>query len=298
MINILFSRRAGHFDPSDFVIESPDNIRIWSYGEVRKSSTLNPLNKTPLEEGLFCGKIFGLPNEKSLPVDSENIGEQSLFRFGHIDLATPCINILFIKWIAAVLDIDISVVESIIDGQSFVVTRPPISSLLLGSIISETDYYAIWQNYDGDDDFVETGGVGIKFLLSRTNIFEKINSNVCAASNTEGQTSLNRLTILEYLRGSGIRPEWMLLEALPVIPPFMRPMIFAGDGKYVTSIINRRYALVINRNNRLRRMMDLKSPSIILKNEARLLQLSVNSLINSISRNLFLCEIDDDGSYL
>jgi DNA-directed RNA polymerase beta' subunit len=295
MINVLISARHGHYDPSDFILESPDRIRTWSFGEVRKANSLSPLTHRPIEEGLFCPNIFGHSDEYSDPTGLSSRNEHPVYRFGHVNLALPCVNIRFLPWIASVLNISESLVDSIIHGKSFVVTKSIIPSLNVNSIISEDDYYAAWKNYDGEDDFAETGGASLKFILSGVNITQELKSFIDSSISEKKYTSADRFTVLERLRASGSRPEWMLFEAFPVIPPFMRPMKTVGDRKCVSSIINQRYALMINRNNRLHRLIELKSPSIILQIEARLLQQAINELVNSISKSIFLCKTDSDG---
>ena len=292
-----------HFDAIKIGMASPEKIRSWSFGEVKKPETINYRTFKPERDGLFCAKIFGPIKDyeclcgkykrlKHRGVICEKCGVEVTQtkvrreRMGHIDLAAPCAHIWFLKSLPSrlglVLDMTLRDVERVLYFEAYVVTDPGMTPLKKYSIMSEDDFEAKFQEY-GDEFQAKMGAEGVKELLQGLDIeasIEKIRNDP-SGSELKIKKNTKRLKILEAFKKSGIKPEWMVLNALPVLPPDLRPLVPLDGGRFATSDLNDLYRRVINRNSRLRRLLELKAPEIIARNEKRMLQEAVDSLLDN-----------------
>ena len=292
-----------HFDAIKIGIASPEKIRSWSFGEVKKPETINYRTFKPERDGLFCAKIFGPIKDyeclcgkykrlKHRGVICEKCGVEVTQtkvrreRMGHIDLAAPCAHIWFLKSLPSrlglVLDMTLRDIERVLYFEAYVVTDPGMTPLKKFSIMSEDDFDAKFQEY-GDEFQAKMGAEGIKELLQTIDIegtIEKLRNDL-TGSELKIKKNAKRLKVLEAFKKSGIKPEWMVLEVLPVLPPDLRPLVPLDGGRFATSDLNDLYRRVINRNSRLRRLLELKAPEIIARNEKRMLQESVDSLLDN-----------------
>lgn len=292
-----------HFDAIRIGIASPEKIRSWSFGEVKKPETINYRTLKPEREGLFCAKIFGPTKDyeclcgkykrlKYRGVICEKCGvevTQSKVRrerMGHIDLASPIAHIWFLKSLPSrlglVLDMTLRDIERVLYFEAYVVVDPGMTSLKKSSIMSEEDYEANVQEY-GDDFVALMGAEGIKRLLSEMNLdieIEKLRNDM-TGSEMKVKKNSRRLKVMEAFKKAGTKPDWMVLEVLPVLPPNLRPLVPLDGGRFATSDLNDLYRRVVNRNNRLKRLQELKAPEIILRNEKRMLQEAVDSLLDN-----------------
>jgi len=293
------------FDAIKIGLASPEKIRSWSYGEVKKPETINYRTFKPERDGLFCAKIFGPVKDyeclcgkykrlKHRGVICEKCGVEVTLskvrreRMGHIELASPVAHIWFLKSLPSrlgmVLDMTLRDIERVLYFEAYVVTEPGMTPLNRGQLLSEDDYIAKIEEY-GDEFTALMGAEGVRALLRALDVpaeVEKIRVDLEATgSETKIKKYAKRLKVLEAFMQSGIKPEWMVLEVLPVLPPELRPLVPLDGGRFATSDLNDLYRRVINRNNRLRRLLELKAPDIIVRNEKRMLQESVDSLLDN-----------------
>ena len=292
-----------HFNAIKIGMASPEKIRSWSFGEVKKPETINYRTFKPERDGLFCAKIFGPIKDyeclcgkykrlKHRGVICEKCGVEVTQtkvrreRMGHIDLAAPCAHIWFLKSLPSrlglVLDMTLRDIERVLYFEAYVVTDPGMTPLKKYSIMSEDDFDAKFKEY-GDEFQAKMGAEGIKDLLQSIDIdgsIEKLRNDP-TGSELKIKKNTKRLKLLEAFKKSGIKPEWMVLEVLPVLPPDLRPLVPLDGGRFATSDLNDLYRRVINRNSRLRRLLELKAPEIIARNEKRMLQEAVDSLLDN-----------------
>lgn len=293
-----------HFDAIKIGLASPEKIRSWSFGEVKKPETINYRTFKPERDGLFCAKIFGPIKDyeclcgkykrlKHRGVICEKCGVEVTQtkvrreRMGHIDLAAPCAHIWFLKSLPSrlglVLDMTLRDIERVLYFEAYVVTDSGMTPLKKFSIMSEDDYDAKCQEYGYDEFTAKMGAEAIKELLESIDIDSEIERlrNDLTGSEVKVKKNAKRLKLLEAFKKSGIKPEWMVLEVLPVLPPDLRPLVPLDGGRFATSDLNDLYRRVINRNSRLRRLLELKAPEIIARNEKRMLQEAVDSLLDN-----------------
>jgi len=292
-----------HFDAIKIGLASPEKIRSWSFGEVKKPETINYRTFKPERDGLFCAKIFGPIKDyeclcgkykrlKHRGVICEKCGVEVTQtkvrreRMGHIDLAAPCAHIWFLKSLPSrlglVLDMTLRDIERVLYFEAYVVTDPGMTPLKKFGIMSEDDYDAKVIEY-GDEFVAKMGAEGIKELLQGLDLeveIERLRGDL-TGSELKVKKNAKRLKVLEAFKKSGIKPEWMVLEVLPVLPPDLRPLVPLDGGRFATSDLNDLYRRVINRNSRLRRLLELKAPEIIARNEKRMLQEAVDSLLDN-----------------
>jgi len=292
-----------HFDAITIGMASPEKIRSWSFGEVKKPETINYRTFKPERDGLFCAKIFGPIKDyeclcgkykrlKHRGVICEKCGVEVTQtkvrreRMGHIDLAAPCAHIWFLKSLPSrlglVLDMTLRDIERVLYFEAYVVTDPGMTPLKKFSIMSEDDFDAKFKEY-GDEFQAKMGAEGVKELLQNLDIDSEIEKlrNDPSGSELKIKKNTKRLKLLEAFKKSGIKPEWMVLDVLPVLPPDLRPLVPLDGGRFATSDLNDLYRRVINRNSRLRRLLELKAPEIIARNEKRMLQEAVDSLLDN-----------------
>ncbi|MGQ0710567.1 MAG: DNA-directed RNA polymerase subunit beta' [Rhodoferax sp.] len=292
-----------HFEAIKIGMASPEKIRSWSFGEVKKPETINYRTFKPERDGLFCAKIFGPIKDyeclcgkykrlKHRGVICEKCGVEVTQtkvrreRMGHIDLAAPCAHIWFLKSLPSrlglVLDMTLRDIERVLYFEAYVVTDPGMTPLKKYSIMSEDDFDAKFREY-GDEFQAKMGAEGIKELLQNLDTdleIEKLRNDP-SGSELKIKKNTKRLKLLEAFKKSGIKPEWMILDVLPVLPPDLRPLVPLDGGRFATSDLNDLYRRVINRNSRLRRLLELKAPEIIARNEKRMLQEAVDSLLDN-----------------
>jgi DNA-directed RNA polymerase subunit beta' len=292
-----------HFDAIRIGLASPEKIRSWSFGEVKKPETINYRTFKPERDGLFCAKIFGPIKDyeclcgkykrlKHRGVICEKCGVEVTQtkvrreRMGHIDLAAPCAHIWFLKSLPSrlglVLDMTLRDIERVLYFEAYVVVDPGMTPLKKFSIMTEDDYDAKRKEY-GDEFIAKMGAEGIKDLLQAIDLdieIEKLRNDL-TGSELKIKKNAKRLKVLEAFKKSGIKPEWMVLDVLPVLPPDLRPLVPLDGGRFATSDLNDLYRRVINRNSRLRRLLELKAPEIIARNEKRMLQEAVDSLLDN-----------------
>ncbi|SKA75982.1 DNA-directed RNA polymerase subunit beta' [Desulfobaculum bizertense] len=287
-------------------LASPEKIREWSYGEVKKPETINYRTFKPERDGLFCAKIFGPVKDyecncgkykrmKHRGIVCEKCGVEVIAskvrreRMGHIELAAPVAHIWFLKTlpskIGTLLDMTMSDLEKVLYFDSFLVMDPGQTSLQKYQIISEEQYYQVMDHYGEEAVEVGMGAEAIKVLLEgldlpalRTQLREETRST---RSQTKKKKLTKRLKIVEAFLESNNKPEWMIMDVVPVIPPELRPLVPLDGGRFATSDLNDLYRRVINRNNRLKRLLDLGAPNIIIRNEKRMLQEAVDALFDN-----------------
>ena len=292
------------FDALKIGIASPEKIREWSYGEVKKPETINYRTLRPERDGLFCEKIFGPTKDfecacgKYKRVRYKNIvcdrcgvevtrSKVRRERMGHIELATPVSHIWFFKGVPSrmglVLDMSPRDLEEVLYFVSYVVIDKGNAPLENKQTLSEKEYRAYYEKY-GTGFRVGMGAEAIKELLKNTDLKKEIDEITKELENAQGQKRtrlLKRLDVLDAFYKSGNRPEWMIMDCIPVIPPELRPMIQLDGGRFATSDLNDLYRRVINRNNRLKKLIDLGAPGIIIQNEKRMLQEAVDALFDN-----------------
>lgn len=292
----------------DFIrigLASPEMIRSWSYGEVKKPETINYRTFKPERDGLFCAKIFGPIKDyeclcgkykrmKHRGVICEKCGVEVTqtkvrrTRMGHIQLASPVAHIWFLKSlpsrIAMILEMTLREVERILYFEVYIVTDPGLTDLQKGQLLTEEAYLDALEEY-GDEFQAQMGAEAIFKLLKDIELETEITLMREAVGETNAEAKLKklykRLKILESFKESGNRPEWMILTVLPVLPPDLRPLVPLDGGRFATSDLNDLYRRVINRNNRLKRLLDLNAPDIIVRNEKRMLQEAVDALLDN-----------------
>ena len=292
------------FEALKIGIASPDKIREWSYGEVKKPETINYRTLRPERDGLFCEKIFGPTKDfecacgKYKRVRYKNIvcdrcgvevtrSKVRRERMGHIELASPVSHIWFFKGVPSrmglVLDMSPRDLEEVLYFVSYVVIDKGIAPLENKQTLSEKEYRQYYEKY-GNGFRVGMGAEAIKELLSKVDIEKELEEIKKELEDAQGQKRtrlLKRIDVLDAFHKSGNRPEWMILDCIPVIPPELRPMIQLDGGRFATSDLNDLYRRVINRNNRLKKLIDLKAPGIIIQNEKRMLQEAVDALFDN-----------------
>jgi len=298
---------VNNFEGLRISIASPEKIRSWSYGEVKKAETINYRTLKPERDGLFCEKIFGPTKDfecscgkykrlryKNIVCDRCGVevtrAKVRRERMGHIELATPVSHIWFFKGVPSrmglVLDMSPRDLEEVLYFVSYVVLDPGPAPLEKKQTISDREYRAYYEKY-GSAFRVGMGAEAIKELLQEVDVEKEVNEikeqiEEIKDSNSQKRIRLiKRLDVLSAFLESGNRPEWMILDALPVIPPELRPMIQLDGGRFATSDLNDLYRRVINRNNRLKKLMELGAPSIIIQNEKRMLQEAVDALFDN-----------------
>ncbi len=293
------------FDAIKIGLASPEKIRSWSYGEVKKPETINYRTFKPERDGLFCAKIFGPVKDyeclcgkykrlKHRGVICEKCGVEVTLskvrreRVGHIELASPVAHIWFLKSLPSrlgmVLDMTLRDIERVLYFEAYVVTDPGMTPLNRSQLLTEDDYLAKIDEY-GDEFRASMGAEGVRELLKSIDIYAEVESIRADLAKTGSDTKIKKLAkrmkVIEAFQKSGIKPEWMVLEVLPVLPPELRPLVPLDGGRFATSDLNDLYRRVINRNNRLKRLLELKAPEIIVRNEKRMLQEAVDSLLDN-----------------
>jgi len=292
------------FDAIKIGVASPEMIRSWSYGEVLKPETINYRTLKPEHDGLYCEKIFGPQKDwechcgkyKKIKYKGKKCDRCGVEvtkakvrreRMGHIELAAPCSHIWYFKGIPSrmglILDISPKVLEKVLYFASYIVTDPGDAPLSLNQVLSEKEYRDMREKYE--DDFQACmGAEAVKKLLQQIDLdalSKQLREELQNASAQKKLRIVKRLEVVEAFRESGNRPEWMIMDILPVIPPDIRPMIQLDGGRFATSDLNDLYRRVIHRNNRLKRLIQLHAPDIIIRNEKRMLQEAVDALIDN-----------------
>jgi len=293
------------FDAIRIAVASPEKIRSWSYGEVKKPETINYRTFKPERDGLFCAKIFGPIKDyeclcgkykrlKHRGVICEKCGVEVTLakvrreRMGHIELASPVAHIWFLKSLPSrlgmVLDMALRDIERVLYFEAFVVVDSGMTPLKRCQLLTEDDYDAKREEF-GEEFRALMGAEAVRELLRGIHIDEEVERLRSELSSTSSEAKIKklakRLKVLEGFQKSGIKPDWMILEVLPVLPPELRPLVPLDGGRFATSDLNDLYRRVINRNNRLKRLLELKAPDIIVRNEKRMLQESVDSLLDN-----------------
>ncbi len=297
---------APTFDQIRITLASPEKIRSWSFGEIKKPETINYRTFKPERDGLFCARIFGPTKDyeclcgkykrmKYKGIICEKCGVEVTLarvrreRMGHIELASPVAHIWFLKSlpsrIAMMLDMPLKDIERVLYFEHYIVTEPGLTPLKLHSLLTE-DEYLRYQEEFGDDSFTaEIGAEAVRNLLMAINLeeeAERLRGELLETTSEMKQKKYSkRLKILEAFMESGNKPEWMILTVVPVIPPELRPLVPLDGGRFATSDLNDLYRRVINRNNRLKRLIELRAPDIIIRNEKRMLQESVDALFDN-----------------
>ena len=294
------------FDAITIGLASPDKIRSWSYGEVKKPETINYRTFKPERDGLFCAKIFGPIKDyeclcgkykrlKHRGVICEKCGVEVTLakvrrdRMGHIELASPTAHIWFLKSLPSrlgmVLDMTLRDIERVLYFEAYVVCDPGlVSTLQRAQLLTEEQYLEMMEEH-GDEFQALMGAEGIRELLRNLDLNSEVESLRAelevTGSEAKNKKIAKRLKVLEAFQKSGIKPDWMILEVLPVLPPDLRPLVPLDGGRFATSDLNDLYRRVINRNNRLKRQLELKAPEILVRNEKRMLQEAVDSLLDN-----------------
>ncbi|MBX6368880.1 MAG: DNA-directed RNA polymerase subunit beta' [Rhodospirillales bacterium] len=304
----IFGQQVGpqSFDQIKISIASPERIRSWSYGEIKKPETINYRTFKPERDGLFCARIFGPIKDyeclcgkykrmKYRGIICEKCGVEVTLskvrrdRMGHIELASPVAHIWFLKSlpsrIGLLLDMTLKDLEKILYFENYVVVEPGLSPLKLHQLLTE-DEYLQHQEELGEDSFrAEIGAEALKTMLSAINLEEELEKLRTELRETTSEAKrkklVKRLKLVEAFIASNSRPEWMILDVIPVIPPELRPLVPLDGGRFATSDLNDLYRRVINRNNRLKRLIELRAPDIIVRNEKRMLQEAVDALFDN-----------------
>ncbi|KAF3980889.1 MAG: DNA-directed RNA polymerase subunit beta' [Methylococcales symbiont of Hymedesmia sp. n. MRB-2018] len=303
-----FLKRQGRTEDFDGIrigLSSPNMIRSWSYGEVKKPETINYRTFKPERDGLFCAKIFGPVSDyeclcgkykrlKHRGVICEKCGVEVTIskvrreRMGHIDLASPVAHIWFLKSlpsrIALLLDMTLRGIERVLYFESFVVLDPGMTTLERGQLLTDDEFLDAIEEH-GDEFVAKMGAEAVFDLLKSIDLKEEVSILKEEINSTNSETKIKkfskRLKVIDSLLASNNRPEWMIMTVLPVLPPELRPLVPLDGGRFATSDLNDLYRRVINRNNRLRRLLDLNAPDIIVRNEKRMLQESVDALLDN-----------------
>ena len=292
------------FDAIKIGIASPEMIRSWSYGEVKKPETINYRTLKPERDGLYCERIFGpqkdwechcgkykkikykgkVCDRCGVEVTKAKVRRE---RMGHIELAAPCSHIWYFKGIPSrmglVLDISPKILEKVLYFAAYIVTDPGDAPLAMNQVLTEKEYRDMREKYE-DDFKAGMGAEAVKELLEKIDLEKlshQLREELKTASSQKKLRIVKRLEVVEAFRESGNKPSWMIMDVLPVIPPDIRPMIQLDGGRFATSDLNDLYRRVINRNNRLKRLVQLHAPDIIIRNEKRMLQEAVDALIDN-----------------
>jgi len=306
LLNIMKAQgQSEEFDSLRIGLASPDLIRSWSYGEVKKPETINYRTFKPERDGLFCAKIFG-PNKdyeclcgkykrlKHRGVICEKCGVEVALakvrreRMGHIELASPVAHIWFLKSlpsrIGLLMDMTLRDIERVLYFESFVVIDPGLTTLEKRQLLTDEQYYEALEEF-GDEFDAKMGAEAIQGLMEDMDLNEEVQTIREELPQTNSETKIKKLTkrlkLMEAFDKSGNEPEWMILTVLPVLPPDLRPLVPLEGGRFATSDLNDLYRRVINRNNRLKRLLDLSAPDIIVRNEKRMLQEAVDALLDN-----------------
>ena len=305
LLNLLKQGQPAEFDFIRIGLASPEKIRAWSFGEVKKPETINYRTFKPERDGLFCAKIFGPIKDyeclcgkykrlKHRGVICEKCGVEVTVakvrreRMGHIELASPVAHIWFLKSLPSrmglLLDMTLRDIERILYFEAFVVIDPGMTELERGQLLTDEAYLDAIERW-GDEFDARMGAEAIHALLNTLNFEEEVKQIRENIGGTASETKLKkygkRLKLVESMLESGNRPEWMVMTVLPVLPPELRPLVPLDGGRFATSDLNDLYRRVINRNNRLRRLLDLSAPDIIVRNEKRMLQEAVDALLDN-----------------
>ncbi len=297
--------QSEEFDAIKIGLASPELIRSWSYGEVKKPETINYRTFKPERDGLFCAKTFGPVKDyeclcgkykrlKHRGVICEKCGVELALakvrreRMGHIELASPVAHIWFLKSlpsrIGLLLDMTLRDIERVLYFEAFVVVDPGMTELERGQLLNDEAYLDAMEQY-GDEFDARMGAEAIRDLLKQIDLDNEIKSLREELPTTNSETKIKKITkrlkLLEAFFDSGNKPEWMIMNVLPVLPPDLRPLVPLDGGRFATSDLNDLYRRVINRNNRLKRLLDLNAPDIIVRNEKRMLQESVDALLDN-----------------
>ncbi|NQY03888.1 MAG: DNA-directed RNA polymerase subunit beta' [Halieaceae bacterium] len=306
LLNLLKSQgQTDEFDSIRIGLASPEMIRSWSFGEVKKPETINYRTFKPERDGLFCAKIFGPVKDyeclcgkykrlKHRGVICEKCGVEVALakvrreRMGHIELASPVAHIWFLKSlpsrIGLLLDMTLRDIERVLYFESYVVTDPGMTTLEHGQLLTDEQYYESMEEF-GDEFSAKMGAEAVQDLMMQLDLdgeIARLREEIPATnSETKIKKLSKRLKLMEAFANSGNKPEWMVLNALPVLPPDLRPLVPLDGGRFATSDLNDLYRRVINRNNRLKRLLDLNAPDIIVRNEKRMLQESVDALLDN-----------------
>ena len=298
-----------NFDEIKISIASPDTIRSWSFGEVKKPETINYRTFKPERDGLFCAKIFGPIKDyeclcgkykrmKHRGIVCEKCGVEVIQskvrreRMGHITLAAPVSHIWFLKSlpsrISLLLNMAMKDVEKVLYFESFIVLEPGTTNLKQYQLLTESEYQDALDDF-GSEFTASIGAEAIRKMLSEINLEEERNKMRLEFKNTTSDIKrkkyVKRLKLVQAFINSGNLPEWMIMEVIPVLPPELRPLVPLDGGRFATSDLNDLYRRVINRNNRLKRLIDLRAPDIIIRNEKRMLQESVDALFDNSRRS-------------
>ena len=296
---------SDEFDSIRIGLASPEMVRAWSFGEVKKPETINYRTFKPERDGLFCAKIFGPVKDyeclcgkykrlKHRGVICEKCGVEVALskvrrdRMGHIELATPVAHIWFLKSlpsrIGLLLDMTLRDIERILYFESFVVTDPGMTTLEKGQLLNDEQYYEAMEEFSDEFD-AKMGAEAVQALMKDLDVSAEVSRLREEIPATNSETKLKklskRLKLLEAFSESGNKPEWMVMTVLPVLPPDLRPLVPLDGGRFATSDLNDLYRRVINRNNRLKRLLDLNAPDIIVRNEKRMLQEAVDALLDN-----------------
>ena len=307
MKDLLNSLKTGQEDFTTISagLASPQVIKSWSFGEVKKPETINYRTFKPERDGLFCAKIFGPVKDyecicgkykrmKHRGVVCEKCGVEVTLakvrreRMGHIDLAAPVAHIWFLKSlpsrIGLLLNVTLREIERVLYFESYIVTDPGLTELEKGEILTEEEWVEKYEEF-GDEFTAGMGAEAVQVLLEELDIDDEIRIIREEIPQTNSETKLKklskRLKLLEAFKDSGNKPEWMIMNILPVLPPDLRPLVPLEGGRFATSDLNDLYRRVINRNNRLKRLLELNAPEIIVRNEKRMLQESVDALLDN-----------------
>ncbi len=295
---------AQTFDQIRISIASPEKILSWSFGEIKKPETINYRTFKPERDGLFCARIFGPVKDyeclcgkykrmKYKGIICEKCGVEVTLskvrreRMGHIELAAPVAHIWFLKSlpsrIALLLDMQLKEVERVLYFEQYIVLEPGLTPMKPRQTLTESEYIKAQEDY-GDDSFTASiGAEAVREMLMAINL-EQLRMELreelkVATGDLKPKKLAKRLKIVDSFIESGNRPEWMILTQVPVIPPELRPLVPLDGGRFATSDLNDLYRRVINRNNRLKRLIELRAPDIIVRNEKRMLQESVDALV-------------------
>jgi len=305
LLNLLKQGQTEEFDRIRIGLASPEKIRSWSYGEVKKPETINYRTFKPERDGLFCAKIFGPVKDyeclcgkykrlKHRGVICEKCGVEVTLakvrrdRMGHIELASPVAHIWFLKSLPSrmglLLDMTLRDIERILYFEAFVVIEPGMTELERGQLLNDETYLDAIEQY-GDEFRALMGAEAIFHMMKSLDLKEELAQVREDISATNSETKLKklskRLKLIEALLDSGNKPQWMVMTVLPVLPPELRPLVPLDGGRFATSDLNDLYRRVINRNNRLKRLLDLNAPDIIVRNEKRMLQEAVDALLDN-----------------
>ncbi|MBQ5677717.1 MAG: DNA-directed RNA polymerase subunit beta', partial [Clostridia bacterium] len=292
------------FEAIKIGLASPDQIREWSYGEVKKPETINYRTLKPEKDGLYCERIFGpqkdlechcgkykkirykgkICEKCGVEVTKKEVRRE---RMGHIELVAPVSHIWYFKGIPSrmglILDISPRDLEKVLYFAKYIVIDPGDTELTKNQILSDKEYLDMVEKYD-DEFKAGMGAEAIKELLSEVDVdklCQELREELDGASGQKKTRLLKRLEVAKAFKQSGNRPEWMIMDVIPVIPPDIRPMVQLDGGRFATSDLNDLYRRVINRNNRLKRLLELNAPEIIVRNEKRMLQEAVDALIDN-----------------